>query len=112
MPVYDYKCACGHTFECRQDFSSEPFARCSECGAMAHRQLHCTPIIFKGSGFYITDHRKESGDEKPKRVKTEDTESKSDSSGETKTETSTATKTESKSESKREKTGREPAKKE
>lgn len=94
MPVYDYKCACGHTFECRQTFESEPFAKCAECGKIAHRQLSCPPIIFKGSGFYITDHRKEGGDEAPKRIKKED----KDSSG--KAESKSESRAESKSESK------------
>lgn len=98
MPVYDYKCACGHTFECRQTFESEPFAKCTECGKMAHRQLSCPPIIFKGSGFYITDHRKEGGDESPKRIKKDDNDitGKSDSKSETKTETKSESKSESK----------------
>ncbi len=100
MPVYDYKCACGHTFECRQTFESEPFAKCTECGKMAHRQLSCPPIIFKGSGFYITDHRKEGGDESPKRIKKDDKDGsgKSETKSETKSE-KTETKSESKSES-------------
>ncbi|MEW6034214.1 MAG: FmdB family zinc ribbon protein [Chloroflexota bacterium] len=59
MPIYDYKCgSCGHGFECKQGFDSEPFADCPRCGMMAHRQLHAAPVIFRGSGFYITDNRK------------------------------------------------------
>lgn len=99
MPVYDYKCACGNTFECRQTFESEPFAKCSKCGKMAHRQLHCAPIIFKGSGFYITDHRKDDGGEKAKKAekaekeetaaKTETKAEKSEPKAEKKTEKKT-----------------------
>ncbi len=103
MPVYDYKCTCGYTFECRQTFESEPFAKCSECGKMAHRQLHCPPIIFKGSGFYITDHRKDPADDKPARAKKEGgdkAESKADGKGETKGDSKSDSKGDSKSETK------------
>ncbi|MBI2858521.1 MAG: hypothetical protein HYX90_05520 [Chloroflexi bacterium] len=89
MPVYDYKCTCGFTFECRQTFDSKPFAVCEQCGKMAHRQLHCPPIIFKGSGFYITDQRKDnSGEksEKPEKAKKDETGTKSESKAEPKTE--------------------------
>ncbi|MDO8472986.1 MAG: zinc ribbon domain-containing protein [Dehalococcoidia bacterium] len=104
MPVYDYKCACRHTFECRQTFESEPFAKCPECGKMAHRQLHCAPIIFKGSGFYITDHRKEGGEEKLQRIKKDDKDSSN------KSETTSEPKSDGKSESKPKSEGKsEPA---
>ncbi|MFC1919999.1 FmdB family zinc ribbon protein [Chloroflexota bacterium] len=75
MPVYDYKCgSCDHNFECKQTFDSEPFAECTQCGAIAHRQLNCVPIIFKGSGFYITDSRKDSYEyNKPEKSKNKDT---------------------------------------
>lgn len=93
MPVYDYKCACGHIFECRQTFESEPFAKCPRCHKVAHRQLHCPPIIFKGSGFYITDHRTDNGGEKPKKAGSEEA-AKAEAKTETKPEKSSETKAE------------------
>ncbi|HLC23430.1 MAG TPA: FmdB family zinc ribbon protein [Dehalococcoidia bacterium] len=93
MPSYDYKCACGHAFECRQGFDSEPFAICPSCGQKTRRTMQCPPVIFKGSGFYITDHRKDSGEEKPKLLKRGDGgDGKSDSKPEAKTDAKSETK--------------------
>lgn len=62
MPIYEYACGtCGHTFERKQRFSDEPVSECPECGAQVRRVLHPAGIIFKGSGWYITDSRKSSG---------------------------------------------------
>ena len=58
MPIYEYECPeCSHRFEKRQSFHDEPKADCPECQAAARRGFHPAPIIFKGSGFYVTDHR-------------------------------------------------------
>lgn len=57
MPTYDYVCtACGHSFERFQKFSDEPVKVCPECGGVVRRVIHSAGIIFKGSGWYITDH--------------------------------------------------------
>lgn len=59
MPLYDYKCtACDNRFELRQGFDAAPRQPCPVCGQEAKRVLHPPPIVFKGSGFYITDSRK------------------------------------------------------
>ena len=59
MPTYEYECdSCHHRFERKQRFDEEPVAMCPECGGKARRVIHSVPIIFKGSGFYITDSRK------------------------------------------------------
>jgi len=59
VPLYEYECAeCCHTFERRQRFDEEPVAMCPSCGGKSRRVIHATPIIFKGSGFYVTDNRK------------------------------------------------------
>ena len=59
MPVYEYECGlCHFHFERKQGFDEEPVAMCPQCQGKARRILHSTPIIFKGSGFYITDNRK------------------------------------------------------
>jgi putative FmdB family regulatory protein len=59
MPVYEYECIhCGHRFELKQSFHDKPQAECPQCKKKAKRVFHPTPVIFKGSGFYVTDHRK------------------------------------------------------
>lgn len=60
MPTYEYKCeACEHTFERFQSMTAPPTKKCPECGKNKVRRLLGTGagLIFKGSGFYITDYR-------------------------------------------------------
>ena len=58
MPIYEYECIhCRHRFEVKQSYTDKPEAECPECRETARRIFHPTPIIFKGSGFYVTDHR-------------------------------------------------------
>ncbi len=75
MPIYEYECQVGHRFERRQSFHDEPLRECVECGQPARRLLSPAGIIFKGSGWYITDSRKgsptESGDKTDKADKAE-----------------------------------------
>jgi putative FmdB family regulatory protein len=63
MPIYTYRCeSCGVQFERQQHFADAPLTRCPECGEKALRKLYLpVGIIFKGSGFYATDHRSPSG---------------------------------------------------
>jgi putative FmdB family regulatory protein len=57
MPTYDYVCQnCGHRFEIMQRFSDEPVRECPQCQGIVRRVFHSTGIIFKGSGWYVTDH--------------------------------------------------------
>ena len=71
MPTYEYRCPKGHEFEVFQRISEEPGAPCPQCGEKAERQLSAgAGLLFKGSGFYITDYRSDSykkaaGGEKP-----------------------------------------------
>ena len=59
MPTYEYECGlCRSRFEKRQGFEEEPEAMCPQCQGRARRIFHSAPVIFKGSGFYITDSRK------------------------------------------------------
>ena len=59
MPTYEYECkSCFHRFEKRQSFSDAPIAECPQCRGSSRRVFYPTPIIFKGSGFYVTDSRK------------------------------------------------------
>jgi putative FmdB family regulatory protein len=58
MPTYGYKCdECGVRFERFQHFSEDPVKVCPECGGPVRRVIHPVGIVFKGSGFYVTDHR-------------------------------------------------------
>jgi putative FmdB family regulatory protein len=62
MPTYEYRCpSCGNEFEKFQRMSDEPVAECPSCGAGAERRLSGgAGLLFKGSGFYITDYRSDS----------------------------------------------------
>jgi putative FmdB family regulatory protein len=58
MPVYTYECGdCGVRFDARQSFSDDPITVCPECEGRVHRLIQPAGIIFKGSGFYVTDNR-------------------------------------------------------
>ena len=62
MPTYDYKCdACGNQFERFQSITAAPIRKCPSCGKNKVRRLigPGAGLIFKGSGFYITDYRSE-----------------------------------------------------
>ena len=62
MPTYDYKCeACGHEFEQFQSITAASLKKCPKCGKSKLKRLIGTGagLIFKGSGFYITDYRSE-----------------------------------------------------
>ena len=57
MPTYEYRCEKGHEFEVFQRISEPPVEKCIHCGARAERLLSAgAGLIFKGSGFYITDY--------------------------------------------------------
>jgi len=63
MPIYTYRCeACGVQFEKHQSFHDDPLKTCPECRKKKLKKV-ITPskIIFKGSGFYATDHKSPSG---------------------------------------------------
>ena len=60
MPIYVYRCPnCGHQFDKMQPFSAANVYPCPSCNAEARRQIQPAGIVFKGSGWYITDSRKE-----------------------------------------------------
>ena len=60
MPTYDYQCdSCGHLFEAFQSMSEDPLRKCPNCEEEALRRLISggSGVIFRGSGFYVTDSR-------------------------------------------------------
>ena len=83
MPIYIYRCeSCGVQFERHQSFTDEPLKRCPECSKNTLRKV-LTPagIVFKGSGWYATDHKSASGISRaPKSESKESSSEKSESS--------------------------------
>jgi putative FmdB family regulatory protein len=62
MPIYEYRCERGHTFEVMQRMTDDPLTVCEEHGAPVQRVFHPVAVHFKGSGFYNTDYgKKKSG---------------------------------------------------
>lgn len=89
MPIYTYRCEnCGVQFDRQQKFSDQPLTRCPECNKKTLRKVY-TPvgIVFKGSGFYATDHRSPSWSSRSSHnSKSEEGDTKSDSGSSTKKE--------------------------
>jgi putative FmdB family regulatory protein len=88
MPIYEYRCPKGHTFELFQRISDPPPADCQICGASPlEKVLYPAAIHFKGSGFYSTDYgrsaRKRDGD-RPEKAESGEKGDKPDSKPETK----------------------------
>jgi putative FmdB family regulatory protein len=62
MPTYEYRCPRGHGFDEFQSITAEPVAKCPRCGRRARRQVSAgAGLIFKGSGFYVTDYKRGGG---------------------------------------------------
>ena len=60
MPIYEYRCeSCSHEFEVRRKFGEDSGAPCPRCEGEGRRIFSPVPVIFKCSGFYTTDHRKD-----------------------------------------------------
>jgi putative FmdB family regulatory protein len=56
MPIYEYRCERGHTFEVTQRMSEDALTNCTTCDASVQRVFHPVAVHFKGSGFYTTDY--------------------------------------------------------
>ncbi len=56
MPVYEYGCEAGHRFEVTQKFSDRPITACQTCAQPVSKLISAPAIMFKGSGWYITDY--------------------------------------------------------
>jgi putative FmdB family regulatory protein len=99
MPIYEYRCENGHTFEVMQKMTDDPVSVCGTCEAPVQRVFHPVAVHFKGKGFYNTDYGTkrrqreiersggDGGGEKPK----SDTPSKADSGGSTSESSSSTT---------------------
>jgi len=67
MPTYDYRCeGCGYKFDNFQSITSKPLRKCPKCGKFKLKRLigAGSGVIFKGSGFYQTDYRSKSYEER------------------------------------------------
>jgi putative FmdB family regulatory protein len=92
VPKYDYRCSAGHQYEKREGFDAPALQTCEVCGIDARRVLTPPAIVFKGSGWYVTDSRKSGSSESASTA----TSSASSDSAATATETKAETKSESK----------------
>jgi putative FmdB family regulatory protein len=98
MPTYTYQCDnCGVRFDRHQKFSEKPLTVCPECSKKTLRKVY-TPvgIVFKGSGFYATDHRSPSGGTHKDGSSKEESKSKKTTEDKPKKEEKKEAKTESK----------------
>ncbi|MBC8312081.1 MAG: zinc ribbon domain-containing protein [Candidatus Marinimicrobia bacterium] len=75
MPTYNYKCIdCGHQFSAFQKMSDDPIKDCSQCEGKVRRIISGgSGMIFKGSGFYLTDYGKSGTSKKTELTSTEST---------------------------------------
>ena len=93
MPTYVYRCkACSHEFEELQRTTDESLTECPSCGKTTLKRMigGGGGLVFKGSGFYLTDYKKSGGD--GKKESSEKKETKPEAKTETKSETKTETK--------------------
>jgi putative FmdB family regulatory protein len=95
MPTYEYVCPAGHEFEKFQKMSDKPRAACPTCGKPGTRKISGgAGLVFKGSGFYITDYGKDG--KGPRKAGDSEKPAASGSSGEAKSESKSETKTDAK----------------
>ena len=82
MPIYEYRCERGHTFEVMQRMTDDPLELCEEHGTPVQRVFHPVAVHFKGSGFYNTDYgKKKSGAASEGKSEGSSSESKKSDSG-------------------------------
>jgi putative FmdB family regulatory protein len=93
MPIYEYEClTCGTHFEKRQSFSDAPQADCPNGHQETRRLIAAPTIVFKGSGFYVTDNRNsKNGVNAGKKAESKKSKDKSESKSETKSESTKST---------------------
>ena len=89
MPIYEYRCERGHTFEVMQKMTDDPVMSCTRCDAPVQRVFHPIAVHFKGKGFYNTDYgtkRRNREMERSAKDGADKTESKSKDKSETKSD--------------------------
>jgi putative FmdB family regulatory protein len=102
MPIYEYRCEQGHTFEVMQRMSDDPVQTCETCAAPVARVFHPVAVHFKGSGFYNTDYgtRKRARENSEKSSETKKSEGSSDTSSSSSSSGSSGSSSSSSSDSK------------
>lgn len=96
MPIYTYKCKnCEHEFEARQRMSDDPLKDCPVCEGVVRRVVRSVGVVFKGSGFYVTDNRNGNNAKGTSSKKESSSESSDTKSSTEKKESSSATKSDS-----------------
>ncbi len=97
MPTYGYRCIdCKHEFSVFQAMKDDPISTCPECSGAVKRLLYPVGVVFKGSGWYITDSRKadakdiSSGDDSGAKAESSDTTKKEETNTKSDTESKTA----------------------
>jgi putative FmdB family regulatory protein len=101
MPIYEYRCEQGHTFEVMQRMSDDPVSSCQTCSAPVERVFHPVAVHFKGSGFYNTDYgTRKRAREKAAESSSESSSSSKDKSSSSETSSTASTKSESSSSAK------------
>jgi putative FmdB family regulatory protein len=88
MPIYEYRCERGHTFEVMQRMIEDPLTSCSTCGAPVQRVFHPVAVHFKGSGFYNTDYGKKKAPAADSGSKSSDSKSSDSKSSDSKSSSS------------------------
>jgi putative FmdB family regulatory protein len=100
MPIYEYRCDNGHTFEVMQRMTDDPVQICTTCEAPVQRVFHPVAVHFKGKGFYNTDYgtkRRAREMERSAKEGADKTDSKSSSSSSSSSSESSSSSSESKS---------------
>ena len=81
MPIYEYRCEKGHTFEVMQSMTADPVQACEVCGAPVQRVFHPVAVHFKGKGFYNTDYGTRRRNQEKAASKSSDSSTSSSGSG-------------------------------
>lgn len=81
MPLYTYRCLDNdHEFQVRQRMVDDPLTECTVCGGPVRRVVSSVGVVFKGSGFYVTDNRSSTANGAGRKAKGKETKESGDSS--------------------------------